>query len=94
MFNDPIKHWYLAYLFNFFYRFYFITDGHILKFGSAEELKFLLMRFIRMSEKKNHFDVVVLGSGPGGYGAAFRAAGAVRNVPAPYGKATSSIWMW
>lgn len=27
-----------------------------------------------MSNKKNHFDVVVLGSGPGGYAAAFRAA--------------------
>lgn len=27
-----------------------------------------------MTEKKNHFDVAVLGSGPGGYAAAFRAA--------------------
>ena len=27
-----------------------------------------------MTDKKNHFEVVVLGSGPGGYAAAFRAA--------------------
>ena len=27
-----------------------------------------------MTEKNNHFDVVVIGSGPGGYAAAFRAA--------------------
>ena len=27
-----------------------------------------------MAEKNNHFDVVIIGSGPGGYAAAFRAA--------------------
>ncbi|MFH1409538.1 MAG: hypothetical protein ABIH34_06515 [Nanoarchaeota archaeon] len=35
------------------YRFYFITDGRILKFGTEDELASLLIRFIRMSEKKN-----------------------------------------
>ena len=33
-----------------------------------------------MSEKKNHFNVVVLGSGPGGYAAAFRAADLGKSV--------------
>jgi len=31
------------------YRFYFITDGHILKFGSREEIAQLLIKFVRMS---------------------------------------------
>ena len=35
------------------FRFYFITDGHVLKFGSQEELAYLLIKFIRMSEKKD-----------------------------------------
>ena len=35
------------------YRFYFITDGHILKFGSREEIAQLLIKFVRMSEKKD-----------------------------------------
>jgi hypothetical protein len=35
------------------YRFYFITDGHILKFGTTDELAVLLIKFVRMSEKKN-----------------------------------------
>lgn len=34
------------------YRFYFITDGHILKFGTEDELANLLIRFVRMSDKK------------------------------------------
>jgi hypothetical protein len=34
-------------------RFYFITDGNILKFGSEDELARLLIKFIRMSEKKD-----------------------------------------
>ena len=33
-----------------------------------------------MSEEKNHFDVAVLGSGPGGYAAAFRAADLGKSV--------------
>ena len=33
-----------------------------------------------MAEKNNHFDVVVIGSGPGGYAAAFRAADLDRRV--------------
>lgn len=35
------------------FRFYFITDGHVLKFGASEELARLLIKFIRMSEKKD-----------------------------------------
>ncbi len=34
------------------YRFFFITDGHILKFGTKEDLANLLIKFIRMSDKK------------------------------------------
>jgi hypothetical protein len=34
------------------YRFYFITDGHILKFGTEDELAALLIKFVRMSDKK------------------------------------------
>lgn len=33
------------------FRFYFITDGHKLKCVSADELKDLLIRFVRMSNK-------------------------------------------
>lgn len=35
------------------YRFYFITDRHILKFGSEDELANLLIKFVKMSEKKD-----------------------------------------
>ena len=35
------------------YRFYCITDNHVLKFGTQEELADLLIKFIRMSEKKD-----------------------------------------
>ncbi|MBU0979373.1 MAG: hypothetical protein KJ709_01085 [Nanoarchaeota archaeon] len=35
------------------FRFYFITDGRILKFGTEDELASLLIKFIRMSEKKD-----------------------------------------
>ncbi len=35
------------------FRFYFITDGHVLKFGSADELARLLIKFVKMSEKKD-----------------------------------------
>jgi hypothetical protein len=35
------------------FRFYCITDGHILKFGTEDELAALLIKFVRMSEKKD-----------------------------------------
>jgi hypothetical protein len=35
------------------FRFYFITDGHLLKFGSPEELANLLIKFVKMSGKKD-----------------------------------------
>ena len=35
------------------YRFYFITDGRVLKFGTEDELAALLIKFVRMSEKKD-----------------------------------------
>ncbi len=35
------------------FRFYFITDGHILKFGSVNELANLLIKFVKISEKKD-----------------------------------------
>ena len=40
------------------FRFYFITDGHQLKFGTKEELTHLLIKFVRMSEKKNQQKVI------------------------------------
>ena len=35
------------------FRFYFIVDGHKLKVFSKEELTDLLMKFVRMSDKKS-----------------------------------------
>ncbi|MFH1591190.1 MAG: hypothetical protein ABIC95_04650 [archaeon] len=35
------------------FRFFFITDGHMLKFGTEDELAYLLIKFVRMSEKKD-----------------------------------------
>ena len=35
------------------FRFYFIVDGHKLKIYSKEELTDLLMKFVRMSDKKS-----------------------------------------
>ena len=35
------------------FRFYFITDGHKLKVLSKEELTDLLLKFVRMSDKKH-----------------------------------------
>ena len=35
------------------FRLYFITDGYMLKFGTSDELASLLIKFVRMSEKKN-----------------------------------------
>ncbi len=40
------------------YRFYFITDGHVLKFGTEDELAALLIKFVRMSDKKNQQKVI------------------------------------
>jgi hypothetical protein len=34
------------------FRFYCIADGHVLKFGSKEELQNLLIKFVTMSDKK------------------------------------------
>jgi hypothetical protein len=34
------------------FRFYFVTDGHRVKFLEISELKNLLIRFVRMSDKK------------------------------------------
>ena len=35
------------------HRFYFITDGHVLKIGTDDEIANLLIKFVRMSEKKD-----------------------------------------
>jgi predicted Zn-ribbon and HTH transcriptional regulator len=35
------------------FRFYCITDGHTLKFGTTDELAALIVKFVRMSEKKD-----------------------------------------
>jgi mRNA-degrading endonuclease RelE of RelBE toxin-antitoxin system len=35
------------------YRFYFITDGHTLKVGDADAIASLLIKFIKMSDKKH-----------------------------------------
>ncbi len=40
------------------FRFYFITDGHVLKFGSIDELANLVIKFVRMSEKKNQQKII------------------------------------
>ncbi len=40
------------------FRFYFITDGHQLKFGTEEELSSLIIRFVRMSDKKDQQKVI------------------------------------
>lgn len=35
------------------YRFYCITDGHLLKFTKEEDLASLVIKFVKMSEKKD-----------------------------------------
>lgn len=35
------------------FRFYFITDGYKIKFLKADELKDLVIKFVRMSDKKD-----------------------------------------
>ena len=40
------------------FRFYFITDGHVLKFETEDELSNLLIKFVRMSEKKDQQKII------------------------------------
>ena len=40
------------------FRFYFITDGFKLKFLRDEELKDLVLKFIRMSKKNNQQEII------------------------------------
>ena len=40
------------------FRFYFITDGYKLKVMSVEHLTELLIRFVRMSDKKHQQDTI------------------------------------
>ncbi|MFH1649164.1 MAG: hypothetical protein ABIA93_01300 [Candidatus Woesearchaeota archaeon] len=56
------------------YRFYFITDAYQVRFFKEEELVDLLLRFVRMSDKRHQQDVideireVLLKIGPKGFG--------------------------
>jgi len=55
------------------FRFYFITEGNKLKFLNEEELKDLLITFVRMSDKKeqqktiNEIKNVLINIGAGGF---------------------------
>ena len=40
------------------FRFYFITDGFRLKFGSEDELSALLIKFVKFSDKKNQQKII------------------------------------
>lgn len=40
------------------FRFYFLTDSYKLKFFRLEDLKDLIIKFVRMSEKKNQQKVI------------------------------------
>jgi len=40
------------------YRFYFLTDGYKIKFFKIEDLKELIIKFVRMSEKKDQEKVI------------------------------------
>ncbi len=40
------------------FRFYFITDGYKLKYLSYNELKDLIIKFVRMSEKKDQQKII------------------------------------
>ena len=40
------------------FRFYFLTEGHKLKFLNGSELTELLLRFVRMSDKKHQKAVI------------------------------------
>lgn len=55
------------------FRFYFITEGYKLKFFSEEELTDLLLKFVRMSDKKhqqetiNEIKIILQKIGPKGF---------------------------
>lgn len=55
------------------YRFYFLVDGHKLKFFTEEELTDLLLKFVRMSDKKhqqetiNEIKEILIKIGPKGF---------------------------
>ena len=55
------------------FRFYFITDGYKLKFFDEQKLVDLLIRFVRMSDKKdqqetiNEIKKILLNFGPEGF---------------------------
>lgn len=55
------------------FRFYFLADGYKLKFFSEEELTDLLLRFVRMSDKKhqqktiNEIKKILIKIGPKGF---------------------------
>ena len=55
------------------FRFYFITDGYKVKIFDAEELKDLLIKFVRISDKKSQQEVIteikqiLIKIGPGGF---------------------------
>ena len=40
------------------FRFYCIADGHVLKFGSKEEIQTLLIKFVKMSDKKTQQETI------------------------------------
>jgi hypothetical protein len=40
------------------FRFYCITNGRILKFGTEEELTTLIIKFVKMSEKKDQQKII------------------------------------
>ena len=40
------------------FRLYFITDGHVIKFGTNDELNFLIIKFIDISDKKDQQKII------------------------------------
>jgi hypothetical protein len=40
------------------FRFYFVTDRYKVKFMSADELKDLIIKFVRMSDKKDQHEII------------------------------------
>jgi len=40
------------------FRFYFITDGHLIKFGTQDELATILIKFVAMSDKKDQQKII------------------------------------
>ncbi len=41
------------------FRFYFVTDGRVLKFGTEDELAALLIKFVKVSSKKDQKKVIL-----------------------------------